>query len=228
MKSGRRPVRRAAAGALAVFAAIAMALVLGTLVPRAGDASVAGGTGRHEIVVLANAIHTDIALPATPEILERFAFLREAGLPLDRPDVGAILVGWGGRTFYTQTPTWSDLTASAVLASATRDRSVLHVALAPTLDPTLPRARRLVLSDAAYAALLAFIEASFTRDEAGGEIHLPDAGYSPFDAFYEAEGGFNLFLGCNTWTAAALRNAGVPTGSWTPLPQGLLWSLPAG
>ena len=179
MKGSRRLARRAVVGALAVLTAVALALGLGTLVPRAGDAFVTSGPGQHEIVVLANAIHTDIALPATPEILERFAFLREAGLPLDRSDVGAILVGWGGRVFYTQTPTWGDLTASAVLASATRDRSVMHVALAPELDPDAPQARRLVLSDAAYAALLAFIEASFTRDEGGVEILLADAGYTP-------------------------------------------------
>ena len=32
---------------------------------------------------------------------------------------------------------------------------------------------------------------------------------------------FNALAGCNVWTAASLRQAGLKTGWWTPLP-GLL------
>jgi uncharacterized protein (TIGR02117 family) len=49
--------------------------------------------------------------------------------------------------------------------------------------------------------------------------------YGSDDAFFEANGYFNALLGCNTWTAAALRAAGVKTGWWTPLPPLLITSL---
>ncbi|WP_318246556.1 DUF2459 domain-containing protein [Rhizobium sp. T1470] len=49
--------------------------------------------------------------------------------------------------------------------------------------------------------------------------------YGENDAFFEAEGYFNAFLGCNTWTATALRQAGLVSGWWTALPWMLRASL---
>lgn len=199
-------------------------MLLGMAVPRPVEALPADG-GRHEIVLVANPIHTDIALPATPDVLSRLSFLSADGLPLDHPALGAILVGWGGREFYTRTPTWGDLTLGAALASVTLDDSVLRFALIPALDPALPGTRRLTLSDAQFEALLSFIEDTLKRGQTGAPVTVPGAGYSPFDRFYEAVGWFNIALGCNVWTSAALAHAGVPTGFWTPLPQTLLASI---
>ncbi|MGG2475846.1 DUF2459 domain-containing protein, partial [Rhizobium sp. BR5] len=42
--------------------------------------------------------------------------------------------------------------------------------------------------------------------------------------FFEANGWFNAVAGCNTWSAAMLREAGIRTGWWTPLPPLLRWS----
>src|SRR5687768_9415496 len=111
-----------AGGLLTLLGAGLLALTLGVLVPVAGTpaASAAGG-GQHRVLVLSNLIHTDIALPAEPAVRARFGFLAEAigvpdpdqpadsGLPLERADVGSVVVGWGGRSFYTATPTWADL-----------------------------------------------------------------------------------------------------------------------
>lgn len=220
----RRGAKRSAQAFAGLALAVALALLLGLLVPR-GVENVASGPGGNEIVLVANAIHTDIALPATPQVLERLRFLAEDGLPLDHPELGAILVGWGGREFYTRTPTWGDLTAGAAFASVTLDDSVLRFALAPVLPADLPGTRRLVLSDAQFEALLAFVEETLERDDAGRPVHVAGAGYSPFDLFYEAEGWFNIAVGCNVWTSAALAHAGIATGIWTPLPQTLLASI---
>jgi hypothetical protein len=43
--------------------------------------------------------------------------------------------------------------------------------------------------------------------------------------FYEAQGTFNALVGCNVWTATALRSAGLRTGWWNPLPFLLIRSL---
>lgn len=210
------------------MAAIGLAgsLGLGALVPRPGtDFPPRGAGGETRILVAANAIHTDIVLPATPATLARFAFLEADGLPLGRPDVRSIIVGWGGRAFYTETPTWGDLSLGPVLKAFTRDSSVIHVTLAGAIDPGSPGMRELTLDEPRLQALLGFIDDRFRRDGEGGRIPIVGAGYTAFDRFYEAKGWFNVLVGCNTFTAAALRAAGIATGVWTPLPQTLFWSL---
>lgn len=220
----RRGAVRSLQAAAGLIVAVGLALLLGALLPRSVEDLPADG-GRNEIVLVANPIHTDIALPATPQVLSRLAFLGRDGLPLDHPALGAILVGWGGREFYTRTPTWGDLTLGAAFASVTLDDSVLRFALIPALDPDLPGTRRLTLSDAQFEALLSFIETTIERDASGAPVVVAGAGYSPFDRFYEATGWFNIAIGCNVWTSAALAHAGIATGLWTPLPQTLLASL---
>jgi uncharacterized protein (TIGR02117 family) len=71
---------------------------------------------------------------------------------------------------------------------------------------------------------LAFIQTSFTR-QADEVAVVPEAGYGDNDRFFEANGYFNVVVGCNTWAAAALRAAGLRTGLWNPLPQTLTLSL---
>ncbi|WP_182084074.1 TIGR02117 family protein [Aureimonas sp. ME7] len=219
---------RLLAGLAALAAVLVGLIVLGILVPRApaNTFPAAGGeTGRNTVWIVANPIHTDIVLPATPGVLSRLSFLERDGLDIGHPDLATIAVGWGGRAFYTQTPTWADLTLDAVWRSATLDRSVLHLSLGGAMAAEAAGTRRLELGDAAFAALLDFVAASFEPGPDGAPAVLPGAGYGRFDRFYEARGRFNLLAGCNTWTAAALRAAGVPTGAWSPLPPTLLWGL---
>ncbi len=82
------------------------------------------GDVRHRILVLSNPIHSDIAVPVDADILTRFGFLRDGALDLDDPNLRYIIFGWGGRSFYTETPTWADLKAMPVCkkphASTTR------------------------------------------------------------------------------------------------------------
>lgn len=84
--------------------------------------------------------------------------------------------------------------------------------------------RALDLDTAQYNALLGFIAASFSRVD-GRAAMVPGAGYGAYDFFFEAEGHFNALAGCNTWTARALRAAGLRAGWWNPLPQSLGLSL---
>lgn len=234
----RRAAAFAAGGLLTLMGAGVLALALGVLVPVAGTpSSASSAAGRHTVLVLSNPIHTDIALPAEPTVRQRFGFLADplgppdpdfpadAGLPLARADVGSIVVGWGGRSFYTATPTWADLKPGPVLRSFTGDASVLHLELAGTIDPGAEGVRAYTLDDAAFERMLTFIEASFRWDDTGQPIAIPGTAYGAFDRFFEAEGRFTAFAGCNAWTARALRAAGITTGLWTPLPQTLAWSL---
>lgn len=207
---------------------IALLAVAGAMVPKPLFPVRADGpddVGDRRILLLSNLIHSDIALPADPDLLARFSFLANADLPLNHPGLQWIVIGWGGKSFYLETPTWADLKPLPVLRAFTLDSSVMHVALAGEIDPAGPDVLPIILPENRYEALVAAIEASFSRDNVDRPEPIENAGYGPNDRFYEAQGHFNALLGCNTWTASMLRVAGLRTGQWNPLPQSLAWSL---
>ena len=100
----------------------------------------------------------------------------------------------------------------------------MHVSVAGDLEEMGLPVRGFALADAEFERLLDFVETSFASGQQG-PIAIADASYGEFDVFFEAKGRFTALLGCNTWTAAALREAGLRTGWWNPLPQTLGLSL---
>jgi uncharacterized protein (TIGR02117 family) len=210
---------------LVVLATVLAAVVLGTVVPRPLFAPAVSGeqTTRH-ILVLASPIHTDIAVPIDPQTLVDFAFLRDAGLPVDHPDARWMLFGWGSRAYYMATPNLSDTSFGPLFKALTLDASVMHAEILGPLDETHPAVSSFEVSDAGLQRMLAFIRASFAETN-GAPVHIDGAHYGASDGFFEAVGSFNALIGCNTWTAAALRQAGLRTGWWNPLPETLAFSL---
>jgi len=208
---------------------------LGTLVPRPFSVSRADtgadtgapppAEGHRRILVLSNPIHTDIALPADPDVLKAFSFVADNGLELDYPGVFWVVFGWGGRSFYVETPTWADLKPGPVINALTWDESVMHVRRAGDIPLGLENVRAIGLPAADFDKLMRGIRDSFQSGADGVPRALEGAAYDPHDIFFPAIGGFNALSGCNTWTARLLREAGVRTGVWTPLPMTLSWSL---
>lgn len=210
-----------------IFGLLAVLLLvgLGTFMPRPLSAPAdAAAPGSRQILVLSNPIHTDIALPLDAEVRAAFADLAADGIAFDAPDAAYLVVGWGGRSFYLETPRWADLKPLPVFRSLTVDRAVMHVDLAAEISLDHPQVHTLQVSEEGYRRMLAEIRASFVRRD-GLPVVIDGAGYGAGDRFYEAEGLFNALVGCNTWTAAMLRQAGIRTGFWTPLPQLLAFSL---
>ena len=208
-----------------VLAAIVLALVLGSVIPRSGwVGSSAASTETREILLLSNPIHTDIALPLDDEVRAAFADLMPSGLPIGMPGADYLVFGWGGRSFYIETPTWGDLKPLPVFLALTLDRSVMHVQVSGPIDLKHPAVRVLAVSAEGRRQMIAAIRESFERAD-GMPIVIEGAAYGLDDVFFEARGSFNAFAGCNTWTAAMLRRGGLTTGWWTPLPQLLDWSL---
>ena len=208
----------------AAFLLIAALVLLGATVPRPLWPIEARGAGERRILVLTNPIHTDIAIPVDAVVRARFAFLEEAGMPVGDPGARWLVFGWGGRAFYLETPTWADLKPLPVLKALTLDRAVMHVELAGDIPEPHPAVAGYELDTAGFDRLVEFIAASF-ETEGGAPRIVPGASYGAYDRFYEAHGRFNLIVGCNTWTARALRQAGLTTGWWNPLPQSLAVSL---
>ncbi|RAZ90442.1 TIGR02117 family protein [Mesorhizobium hawassense] len=207
-----------------LVAAMALAAGLGTLVPRPLWPAAAGGEGTRHILVLKNPIHTDIAVPLDDGVRRRFAFLADAGLPIEATDARYIVFGWGGRAFYLQTPTWSQVKAMPVVKALTVDASVMHVDIAGAIKEPHPDVAGFDIDAAHFSALLDYIAASFQQGQ-NRPVVIEDAGYSTYDRFYQANGHFNALVGCNTWTAGGLRVAGLRTGWWNPLPVSLWWSM---
>ena len=203
---------------------VVLLLVLGTVMPRPFFADEANDAKDREILLLSNPIHTDIALPVDDDLRRVFAELQEGGIAVNHPAAATLVFGWGGRSFYIQTPTWADLKPMPVLRSFTLDSSVMHVDVTGDFPADLAGVKRLRISEAGYQRLIAGISASFVRQD--GRVQLvPGVAYGLTDAFFEANGWFNALAGCNTWSAAMLRQAGIRTGWWTPLPPLLRWSV---
>ncbi|MGY5775746.1 TIGR02117 family protein [Rhizobium sp. LEGMi135b] len=210
------------------FALLTVVLLvgLGIVVPRPlwRDDPAARSGRSQQILVLSNPIHTDIAIPVDSDLITRFAFLRPAGLNLDNPNLRYLVFGWGGRSFYTETRTWADLKAGPVLKSFALDRSVIHAELAGDIPLDAPAVTVVNVDAEGLERLKRFILASFEQSDSG-PMALLGSNYGPNDAFFEARGYFNALMGCNTWTAAALRQAGLTSGFWTALPIMLRLSL---
>jgi uncharacterized protein (TIGR02117 family) len=205
--------------------AIVLAGVLGTFIPRPLlPAAAADPVATRHILVLTNPIHTDIAIPVDDDVRKRFHFLIDAGIPADMAEIRYIVFGWGGRAFYLETPTWSELKAVPVMKALTSDASVMHVDAAGDIVEPHADVAGFDIDEERFVALLDFIAASFQQGP-NGPILIENAAYSSFDRFYEANGRFNALVGCNTWTAAALRVAGLRTGWWNPLPASLGLSM---
>ena len=208
-----------------LLAVVTVVLAAGCLIPRPFFQAGFGGEKSVEILVITNPIHTDIAIAATPETLAEFAFLSDSGMPLDNPDVQWIMLGWGGRAFYTQTPTWADLKLIPALKGLTADAATLHIDLLGNVDRGNSSVTGFKITGAGMEAMRQEMLSTFQRDASGKPELIAGKSYGDYDRFFEAKGTFNALIGCNTWAAKMLRVAGLQTGWWNPLPQSLRISL---
>jgi uncharacterized protein (TIGR02117 family) len=193
---------------LALPLAYLVASVALALIPGPGRDLV--GPPSRTIGLLQGPIHTDILFPLTPETRDRFAFAKDAGLPLDDPGVEWLILGWGSAAFYTTAGTYADITAGAVFTAATGDASVIRLDVAGPISP-MENLRFLAISEAQFQALLDHTAAEFASGTA-----LDHPGFTPFDAFFPARSHFSLLRTCNVWLGETLRASGIPFGLWTP------------
>ena len=122
---------------------VVLLFVLGTVVPRPFFADDVNGGKDREILLLSNRIHTDIALPVDDDLRRVFAELQEGGIAVNHPAAAYLVFGWGGRSFYIQTPTWADLKPMPVLRSFTMDSAVMHVDVTGDFPASLAGVKRL-------------------------------------------------------------------------------------
>lgn len=207
--------------ALGLYVATACALMFWPANARPSDETAAVASAL-EAWVLSNGVHTDYVFPIRSATIDWQQLFPRADFRAVPADAEFIAIGWGDRAFYLNTPTWADLTASRALGALLGgNRALIHVSYLQRAH--LGRgAYRLPLSQAQYAQLVGYVRAALP---AGRATPIAGAHYDDEDAFYEAEGGYNLFETCNTWIGRGLRRAGVTASRWTPFDFNVVWSL---
>lgn len=164
------------------------------------------------IYVVSNGVHINLVLPTQQAGVDWRPWLNQS-----EQHSAWTWIGWGSEVFYTQVPTWGDLTPSLAMRALFWDDGVLFVraGVAPALSPP-QRVRKIALTQAQYHSLVADIRAQFAQ-------HTSIPG---FEHFYPAKDRYQPVLTCNEWVRRRLQRAGVSVPVWTPFDRSLLWYLP--
>lgn len=192
---------------------------VGAIVPDLIRDEVGPKTDERWITLVSGPIHYDILLPLDDDTRKEFAFLTEAGIPIDNFNAAWLSVGWGSEAFYTTAGAYTDISALAVLKAATGDNAVIRFEVYGRL-PDHPDLRAVSLSAAQLDVLRANI-----RDQLQSTNPLPLQGFSETDSFFAAKGRFHILRTCNVWVGDMLSSAGLDFGIWTPTPYAVTLSL---
>ena len=202
------------------------ATVIGAYFPRSPEHPTAliPTKDKREVYLLSSLLHADFVLPDDPYVFEKLGFLSEAGINFEHPGFRHLAIGWGSRAFYPLAAELNKVSVAATAKAVIGDRSVIHaVAFGEIAEPD--GLLRITLSEKQFQSLIDFIAATFRKDDLEQAIWLEGVTHGYGDAFYEANGHFNIFNPCNIWIADALHHSGVNIGRWTPTTFSLHLSL---
>lgn len=181
--------------------------------------------GEYVVYVTTNGVHVDLWLPVWTDVMDWAAWIPPE-VPLGSRTHASF--GWGDRGFYTQVPTWGDLTPGVALRGALLPSpTAMRVASTyrPHRDSLGVDAFPIGLDRAEYAALVEFVQGSFRVDATGALVLIDHPGYTERDRFFEGEGSYHLFRTCNEWVSNGLRAAGIAAPAWTPFERNVLVGL---
>lgn len=202
--------------ALAIYIAAAFGALM--LAPEAASSD-------GEIVLYAcdNGVHTDLVLPVNAAGIDwRETFGQQAFTgPVEGLD--HIGLGWGGRDFYLNTPTWADVKISTAVQSLLWDETVMRAEYMPA-PHARPSCRPWRVDEAVYRQVAAYVRDSLRLSQ--DRPVQAGLGYGPRDAFFVANGSYTIVDTCNQWSARGLRLAGAPVAPWAPFSFLVTWHLP--
>lgn len=200
-----RPHGRGALATLAVLAFMLLALGCAAQPPRAAAPAPDAQPTPHRIHVVRHGWHSGIVVPAANVPADAWPARREFA------DAQYLEVGWGDRAYYQAADPSLWLGLRALLWPRP---GVLHmVAFSGPVEREFAAAEivALQITPQGLARLIATVAASHERDAAGQPIAFGPGLYGR-SRFYASRDRFHLFATCNVWTAAMLREAGVPLG----------------
>jgi len=175
-----------------------------------------------EIYIVTNGVHADIVLPVKTALIDWSKHILFANTR-DQDSLGIyVSFGWGDRQFYIETPEWKDLKwKTAMNAILGLNKAAMHTTFHKNLNEGID-CKKLLLSSDQFKRLVRYVDNSFTKNQDGSFMLIgPGLNYGPNDAFYEANGNYNLFYTSNTWTNDALKACGQKACVWTPFDKGI-------
>ena len=170
-----------------------------------------------QIFISSNGVHLDIIL--LKEDLNEI-LLQELQIS---KNVKYVSIGWGDKGFYLETPTWSDLKfTTAAKAMFLNSETAMHIT---NYQRVYDDWVKVSLCDEQLEILSSYIIASFERNQEGKIVEIKNAGYTPYDKFYEAKGSYSCIQTCNNWVNDGLKAAKIETSIWSPFDKGILHQL---
>jgi len=117
-------------------------------------------------------------------------------------------VGWGDAGFYQAEKITVKITLNAIFLPSETVVHLVGIQGNPIEYFSISKVNVVSLSDEGLKSLCAFLESSFERDK-DDTLKMLGPGLYGDSQFYEGEGKYHLFNGCNKWTAKALYSGGV-------------------
>lgn len=183
--------------------------------------------GEIQISLISNPVHADILVPIETDVVNWRDVFPTSCFREDTSHATHVAIGWGDRGFFLETPTWADLKLStAAEALLWPSDSCMHVVMTHQ-NYGAADARQVRITTEQYQALAEFIQASFVNGQGEMVVQIPDAAYHTNDAFFEAHGSYNCLNTCNSWVGRGLRQCGVRTPVFSPLPKSVFLYLPS-
>jgi hypothetical protein len=146
--------------------------------------------------------HAEIGIPVD-ELGKNMQFVKKTF-----PGARTIMIGYGKQTFFTAPVD----TPSEYLLGPFPGPAVIHMVGLKVLPPEAypdDTVITLALPPGGSRALSAYIWNDLTKDDAGKPVQVATS-TNPAGLFYGAQSEYNLMHTCNSWTADALRAAGLP------------------
>ncbi len=176
-----------------------------------------------EIFILSNGVHTDIVVPIKNEFKDWSKEIRFQQTKSKDSLVNYLAFGWGDKGFYLNTPEWSDLKASTAFNAAFGlSSSAMHTTFYKRMKEDAS-CKKIRISSEEYQKLITYISESFKLNSAKNVQWISGNSYGNRDAFYEANGSYNLFFTCNTWANNALKTANQKASLWTVTDTGIFY-----
>ncbi len=163
---------------------------------------------KHSIYLASNGIHLEIIIPKTEldqSILDGLTYNNQEQF---------FSFGWGDRTFYIKTSTWSDFTIiNKYKAAFVNTPALLHVTRYVTMKSDWVEIK---MTPIQFKKLNNYINDTFRLDDRKKKIILPGLSYHNNDDFYEATGNYTCLNTCNTWVNTGFKQSRIKACLWTP------------
>jgi uncharacterized protein (TIGR02117 family) len=174
------------------------------------------------VYIKTNGVHTDIVVPIRNNQMDWSKEVLFSNTISKDTTYNYLAMGWGDKGFYLETPEWSDLKFSVAFKAAfALSTTAIHATFYKNLKED-SACKRMMISKEQYSRLIAYISNSFQKDADGHYMVInTKANYGNADAFYEANGRYNLFKTCNTWANNGLKASGQRCCLWTIFDTGI-------